>query len=216
MTTVIMTKTITKDQLVAWIKANADAINTHVDQLNRMDAAIGDGDFGASIQRGVNAATALLPSLEDADIGTMFTKIGMKMMSKMGGTSGPLTGTLYTKMGSKSKGKFELTAVEFSAMFLAGVEGVMKLGKAQVGDKTMIDAYFPAAEKMLEVSANGGTIVETIEQGALAAKVGYESTAEITASKGRSSYLGERSLGAIDPGAYAGFMLLEALLNVVK
>lgn len=80
----------------------------------------------------------------------------------------------------------------------------------------MIDAYYPAAQKMVEVSANGGTVLETIEAGMTAAKAGYESTAEITASKGRSSYLGERSLGAIDPGAYAGYMLLNALYQAVK
>ena len=207
--------TITQAQTVAWIQSYAQAVEEKVDHLNRLDAAIGDGDFGASIQRGLQSAMELLPTLPEADIGTLLSKIGMKMMSVMGGTSGPLIGTLYIKMGSKAQGKMELSGPEFGDAFKTGVEGVMQLGKAQVGDKTMIDAYAPAAEALVAALNEEVSLAVAVEQAAAAAKTGYENTARIVARKGRASYVGERGLGAIDPGAYAGYMLLKSLADVL-
>lgn len=207
--------TITQAQTAAWIQSYARAVNENVDQLNKLDAAIGDGDFGASIQRGLQSATELLPTLSEEDIGTMLSKIGMKMMTVMGGTSGPLMGTLYIKMGSKAQGKMELSALEFGDAFRTGVEGVMQLGKAQVGDKTMIDAYAPAAEALVTALNEQTPFPIAVAQATAAAKAGYENTAKIVARKGRASYIGERGLGAIDPGAYAGYMLLKSLSDVL-
>ncbi|MEM7799140.1 MAG: dihydroxyacetone kinase subunit DhaL [Chloroflexota bacterium] len=206
---------ITQKEITLWIERYAEAVRAHVDELNKMDAAIGDGDYGASILRGVNAATALIPSLEGLSIGGTLKKIGMKMMSTMGGTSGPLTGTLYVKMGSAAGDKLAITLAEFAAAFKAGVEGVMALGKAEVGDKTMIDSLYPAAEALVAAGAQQVSFKDGSAKATQAAKRGYETTADLVARKGRSSYVGERGRGAIDPGAYSAYLLMKAFEEVV-
>ncbi len=207
--------TITQSHVIAWLQAYTEAIETHVGQLNKMDAAIGDGDYGASIQRGLAAINPLISDLSDKDIGFILTKCGMKMMSAMGGTSGPLTGTLFVQMGNKAKGKMELDLIESAIALKAGVDGVMSLGGAKVGDKTMIDAFAPAVDALLGAAEENHSLPEALQKATAAAKTGYESTADLVAHKGRASYVGERSLGNIDPGAFSAYLLINALTETV-
>ena len=207
--------TITKTHIIDWLKTYTLAIDTHAGQLNRMDAAIGDGDYGASIQRGLEAANKLMPEISHLDIGAILSKCGMKMMSAMGGTSGPLTGTLFVQMGRITNGKQELTLADIAAAVQAGVAGVMALGKAQVGDKTMIDAFAPAVEALQAAVENDLSMAEALKNAAEAARAGYESTANLVAHRGRASYIGERGLGNIDPGAFSAYLLINALTETV-
>ena len=207
--------TITQPHIIGWFQAYKIAVDTHADQLNKLDAVIGDGDYGASIQRGLEAVSKLIPSVSDQDIGAILSKCGMKMMSTMGGTSGPLTGTLFVHMGIWAKGKRYLTLAEGTSAFKAGVDSVMSLGGAQVGDKTMIDAFVPAVETLQAAVKSGLSLSKALSQATQAAKDGYENTANLVAHKGRASYVGERSLGHIDPGAFSAYLLINALTETV-
>lgn len=209
-------ESLSKEHVVDWLTAYSDTVNAKLDELNKMDGVVGDGDYGASIKRGLDAVVDLLPGLEGEDIGAVFKKSGMKMMSVMGGTSGPLTGTLFVTMGKQSKDKMELTVPELAEALHAGVESVMKLGKAEVGDCTMIDAYYPAAEALLQAAKQDIPLQEAVQQAVAAAEAGYQSTAELQARKGRASYIGERAVGAVDPGAYSAYLMLNALSQALS
>lgn len=207
--------TITRDQVLHWLHTYADAVHSHVDELNRLDAAQGDGDFGASMQRGVQGVTSKLDSVKDMDIGPVFRTVAMTLISTMGGTSGPLLGTLFLQMGVSAAGKHALTLVEWCAALDAGIAGVMSRGNAQVGDKTMLDAFVPALDVLKAGAAAGLPLVEVLSRAALAARQGAEYTATIAATKGRASYLGERSLGHIDPGAMNAWLIMDAMAKSV-
>lgn len=204
---------ITKDNVLTWLDAYAVAVNANADELNRLDAALGDGDFGASMQRGVQAIQATLPTVADKDIGTIFKTLGMTLVSTMGGTSGPLLGTLFIQMGGKAQGKTELSLAEWTAMLQAGVDGIKARGKADVGDKTMLDAFVPALDALCEPH---GDLNAALYRSAEAARFGRDNTAHLVAKKGRASYVGERGLGAVDPGAANAYLLLNALAGSVK
>lgn len=206
---------LSNTQVVEWLRGYSDTVNDHFDELNKMDSVVGDGDYGVSIKRGLDAVIELLADLEDKDIGTVFKKSGMKMMSVMGGTSGPLTGTLFINMGKQSSDKMELSVEELAVALKAGVDSVMRLGKAEVGDCTMIDAYHPAATALTDAADQGDTLTAAIDKAVAAAESGYKHTAELQARKGRSSYIGERSIGAVDPGAYSAYLMLNALKEVL-
>ena len=201
--------------MLHWLHTYADAVHSHVDELNRLDAAQGDGDFGASMQRGVQGVTSKLDSVKDMDIGPVFRTVAMTLISTMGGTSGPLLGTLFLQMGVSAAGKHALTLVEWCAALDAGIAGVMSRGNAQVGDKTMLDAFVPALDVLKAGAAAGLPLVEVLSRAALAARQGAEYTATIAATKGRASYLGERSLGHIDPGAMNAWLIMDAMAKSV-
>jgi dihydroxyacetone kinase-like protein len=203
---------ITKQHILTWLAAYAAAVNANADELNRLDSALGDGDFGASMQRGVQAIQAKLPSVADKDIGTIFKTLGMTLVSSMGGTSGPLLGTLLMQMGNKAQGKTELSLGDWTDMLQAGVDGVKARGKAEVGDKTMLDAFVPALDALKEPH---GDLATALRRSAEAAEFGRDNTAHLVAKKGRASYVGERGLGAIDPGAANAYLFISTLAEVV-
>ena len=207
---------ITRDQILTWLIAYINAVNGSADELNRLDSALGDGDFGASMQRGVQAIGNKMQGFSDKDIGTIFKTIGMALVSAMGGTSGPLLGTMFIQMSGKSMGKQALSLVEWAETLQAGVEGIMMRGKAQVGDKTMLDALVPAVEVLKNAANDGLDLGVALRQSALAAKQGRDDTANIIAKKGRASYVGERGLGNIDPGAANAALFLDALAQTVS
>lgn len=204
---------ITRDQILTWLIAYINAVNANADELNRLDSALGDGDFGASMQRGVQAIGNKMQGFADKDIGTIFKTIGMALVSAMGGTSGPLLGTMFLQMSSKSMGKQALSLAEWTETLQAGVDGIMMRGKAQVGDKTMLDALVPALDALK--AADGAALNTALRQSADAAKQGRDDTANIIAKKGRASYVGERGLGNIDPGAANAALFLETLAETV-
>jgi dihydroxyacetone kinase-like protein len=200
---------ITNQTIVNWLRTYAAHIDNRADELNRLDGAQGDGDFGASMLRGAQAVLGKLDSVADKDIGTIFKTVAMTLISSMGGTSGPLLGTLFLQMSVKAGAAQSLTLAQWTEALDAGINGIMARGKAQVGDKTMIDALVPALDALR--TDPEATLADALTASAAAAQAGAAHTATITATKGRASYVGERSIGHVDPGALNIAILLEAL-----
>lgn len=198
---------ISRDAVLEWIKAFAAAVNANKDYLTQLDSAIGDADHGANMDRGMQAAVAKLPGVADKDIGTVLKTVGMTLVSTVGGAGGPLYGTLFMQMGTASAGKLELTLADWTAALEAGINGVIMRGKANPGDKTMVDALNPALAALKGAAA--APLPEALRQSAEAAEQGMTGTIPLVARKGRASYLGERSAGHQDPGATSSHMLLK-------
>lgn len=200
---------------IRWIQRYRDLIADNVDELNKLDAAIGDGDFGASMQRGLNAVVAVLGPGEPDSIGKLLHTVGTTLVSAMGGTSGPLVGTVFTKM---ARVVGDVDAVEASALvvaFRAAADGVGVLGGAERGDKTMLDSLLPAVEAMEAVVGGDHTLQTVLHSAAEAARTGAERTIELHARKGRASYVGSGGVGCIDPGATGMRYMFAALHDVV-
>ncbi len=185
-----------------WIGDYAGVIAEHRQELVRLDTAIGDGDHGTNMDRGMKAAVEKLEATEGDDIGALLKAVGMALVSKVGGAAGPLYGTLFLQMGTATAGKTELDLADWTAALDAGVKGVQSRGKAELQDKTMIDALVPAVEALKA----GGDLRASAD----AARTGMEATTPLEARKGRASYLGPRSVGHQDPGATSSMLLLEA------
>jgi len=205
-----VTHSVPRDAVLDWIKAYASAIADNKEYLTQLDAAIGDADHGANMDRGFQAALAKLPGVSDKDIGTILKTVGMTLVSTVGGAGGPLYGTLFMQMGTSSAGKLELTLADWVDALEAGVNGVVMRGKANLGDKTMVDALTPALVTLKEAAANGTPMREALVKSAQAAEQGMIATTPLVAKKGRASYLGERSAGHQDPGATSSHLLLKA------
>ena len=207
---------ISRDDVLDWIQVTAGILKENRDYLIKLDAAIGDADHGANMDRGFKAVKGKLPDLADKDIGTIFKTTGMTLLSTVGGAGGPLYGTLYLQMGMKSAGKMDLTLEDWIVALQAAVEGVVMRGKAELGDKTMVDALNPAVEALKEASSNGRSLSEALEYSAKAAEEGMTATIPWVAKKGRASYLGERSAGHQDPGATSSYLILQAAADTWK
>jgi phosphoenolpyruvate---glycerone phosphotransferase subunit DhaL len=203
-------------QAVSWVRASAAVIDEHAAALTRLDAAIGDGDHGTNMNRGFKAALQRLDGLEAADFGSVFKAVGMALISKVGGASGPLYGSFYLAVG-KDLGDAE-TAEDgaLAAALRAGYEGVVARGKAQLEDKTMLDAWHPALKALDAALAGGSDLGEALDQAERAAEAGMKATIPLVARKGRASYLGERSRDHQDPGATSTHLLVKALADVVN
>jgi len=192
----------------AWIGAYADTIAEHRVELVRLDTAIGDGDHGTNMQRGMNAAVEKLEATEGDDIGALLKAVGMALVSKVGGAAGPLYGTLFLQMGMATTGRSELDLAGWGAALEAGVKGVQSRGKAEPEDKTMIDALLPALDALRAAEADGASLGDALRRSADAAEAGMKATIPLEARKGRASYLGPRSVGHQDPGATSSQLLL--------
>ena len=201
--------TISRDAVLDWIKAYAAAIATDKDALTQLDAQIGDGDHGANMHRGFQAVLAKLPGVADKDIGSIFKTVGMTLVSTVGGAGGPLYGTFFMQLGTATGGKMEMTLADWSAALQAGVDGVVMRGKANPGDKTMVDALLPAAAALKAAAANGAALPSALRMAEQAGREGMVATIPLVARKGRASYLGERSAGHQDPGATSSYLLLR-------
>jgi len=201
--------TISRDDVLTWIKSYTAVIRENRDYLTQLDAAIGDADHGANMDRGFQAVLGKMPELADKDIGTIFKTVGMTLLSTVGGAGGPLYGTLFLQAGMKTAGKMELSLEDWLAALEAAVNGVVMRGKAEVGDKTMIDALNPALEALKQASEENKPLAEALQESAEAGKKGMEATIPLVAKKGRASYLGERSAGHQDPGATSSYLLLK-------
>ena len=210
---------------VAWLRAFAAHVAERRDELTELDAAIGDADHGVNMDRGLQAVLGKLPDgaapgasgstaaeggrIAVAPLGPLFRTVGMTLVSTVGGAGGPLYGTFFLELGRATGERTELNTAEWAAAVTAAVAGVQARGKAEPGDKTMVDALLPAASALRDAAASGASLAEAAEAAASAAELGMRATTPLVACKGRASYLGERSAGHQDPGATSSWMLLE-------
>lgn len=201
-------------QMAAIIEGMAKKIEAEKDYLTQLDNEIGDGDHGINLARGFEAVEKKLPSLAGGDIGALLKGVGMQLVSTVGGASGPLYGTAFMKAGMACKGLTELDGPAFVKAMEAAVDGIKMRGKATEGEKTMLDALCPALKVMQDEVAAGKLLKEALQDAAAAAEKGVEYTKTIIATKGRASYLGERSLGHQDPGATSSLYLLQVLAEM--
>jgi dihydroxyacetone kinase-like protein len=191
----------------AWIAAVAEAVRAEADRLTDLDAAIGDGDHGVNLRRGFDAASAALEALEPTTAGDVLGKTGTTLLSKVGGASGPLYGTVFRALGKTLRQGGSL-----ADGLQAALDGVQQLGKAAVGDKTLVDALSPAVAAYAAAAGDGEAAAA--RAAADAATEGVRATVPLQARKGRASYLGERSIGHPDPGATSTALILTTLAEV--
>ncbi len=203
----------------AWLRAAAAAVHDAAPYLTELDAAIGDADHGINLDRGMSAVVAALDAADTgggfADVETLAKKVGMTLVSTVGGASGPLYGTFFLRFAAAVPGAVELTAEQLGAAWRAGFGGVLARGKAEPGDKTMVDAWAPACTAYEEAVAGGARLGWALAAMATAAAAGRDVTEVLLARKGRASYLGERSMGHIDPGAASTALLLAAAVGTL-
>lgn len=201
--------TISGAEVVRWIQTYASTIAENRDYLTELDSAIGDADHGTNMNRGMSAVIEKLDGVTGDDIGGLLKTVGMTLVSKVGGAGGPLYGTLFMQMGAATAGKSELSIDDWAKAVDTGLKGVQARGKADPGDKTMIDALGPAAESLSQAAAGDSPLDEALSSAARAAEEGMKATIPLVARKGRASYLGERSAGHQDPGATSSFLLMK-------
>ncbi|MBB6552663.1 dihydroxyacetone kinase-like protein [Nonomuraea rubra] len=197
---------------VAWFEEAARLVRADRDRLTRLDAAIGDADHGTNLDRGL---TEVLKALADTAIESeaqVLATAGATLIRRVGGASGPLYGSLFRQMGKALE--TPVTLAGFAAAFEEGVVAVERLGKAALGDKTMVDALAPASRALALAVRDGVGVREALDQAARAAADGSKATIPMQARKGRASYLGERSIGHEDPGAASSALFMAALATV--
>jgi phosphoenolpyruvate---glycerone phosphotransferase subunit DhaL len=203
----------THDAVREWMERFAAEVAENRSYLTKLDGAIGDGDHGTNMDRGMKKALERLQASDGDDIGASLKAVGMALVSSVGGAAGPLYGTFFMQMGQAAAGRSELDLAGFTDAFDAGIQGVIKRGKAEPGDKTMLDALNPALEALRE--ADGDDVAAALGRAVQAAHDGMESTVPMVARKGRASYLGERSAGHQDPGATSSHLLLKSAAEAV-
>jgi dihydroxyacetone kinase-like protein len=197
---------IDRDATLDWMRRFAGEMGEHRQELVRLDTAIGDGDHGTNMDRGMRAALERLDAAEQANPGAVLKTVAMALVSKVGGAAGPLYGTLFLQM-STALGDSEPVDLEgWAAAWRKGLEGVQARGKAELGDKTMVDALSPAVEALEQA----GDLEGGLRAAAEAAEEGMKATVPLVARKGRASYLGERSAGHQDPGATSVTYLFQS------
>jgi dihydroxyacetone kinase-like protein len=196
-------------RVLAWVEAFSSTVAENREYLTRLDSAIGDADHGINMDRGMKAVMAKLDGLEGNDIGAMLKTVGMTLVSTVGGAGGPLYGTLFLQMGMATDGKTELGPEDWAAALDGAVNGVQMRGKAEPGDKTMVDALVPARDAFSAAVADGASFEEALRKSAEAAEEGMLATTPLVAKKGRASYLGGRSAGHQDPGATSSYLLVK-------
>jgi dihydroxyacetone kinase-like protein len=204
-------------QAVAWVRRTAAVIEEHATELTKLDAAIGDGDHGTNMARGFRTVSERLDGLPaDATVAAVFKAVSMALISKVGGASGPLYGSFYLAIGRSLGDQTEVDDAALAAGLRAGLDGVVARGKAQLEDKTMVDALHPALEALDAALADGKDLGGALDAAEAAARKGVAATIPLVARKGRASYLGERSRDHQDPGATSTHLIVEALADVVN
>jgi dihydroxyacetone kinase-like protein len=188
----------------------ASVISENAQYLTDLDAAIGDGDHGVNMARGVTAVIAALDESAPADMAALCKQVGMTLVKSVGGASGPLYGTFFLRMASALGPLDTVDAQSFANALRAGVAGVVQRGRAEAGDKTMVDALAPALDALDAALASGSGIAAALHDATAAAEKGRDATQSMVARKGRASYLGQRSVGHLDPGATSAVMLINS------
>jgi dihydroxyacetone kinase-like protein len=206
---------VTTADLVEWVRAFARLVDENKDLLTELDAAIGDADHGANMHRGMTAAVAAIDEAAAATPGALLKKVGMTLVSTVGGASGPLYGTFFLRFGGALGDAEPVGPDRFAAALRAGLEGVVARGKAEAEDKTMYDALAPAVEALEAALADGESWETALRRSSTAADAGRDATTAMLARKGRASYLGERSIAHQDPGATSAALLIAAALAAV-
>jgi phosphoenolpyruvate---glycerone phosphotransferase subunit DhaL len=205
------------EQAVEWVRRTAAVIGEHATELTKLDAAIGDGDHGTNLARGFRAVLERLDGLpEGADLGAVFKAVSMALIGKVGGASGPLYGSFYLAMGRELGDTTEVEDGALAAALRAGYDSVVTRGKAQLEDKTMLDAIHPALAALDGALADGKDLGAALDAAEASAREGVAATIPMVARKGRASYLGERSRDHQDPGATSSHLIIEALADVVN
>jgi dihydroxyacetone kinase-like protein len=203
---------ISTHSIPAFLQSIRREIEANAEEITALDQAIGDGDHVANLQRGLAALEKLADELVDMDWSSALMKIGMTLMSTMGGASGSLYGSLFLAMSKKAK-EVEQSAQGLAAVFQAGVDSVKARGKADLGEKTMLDTLIPASEALTQhANADLSHLLSAVKQ---AAHEGMLSTKDLLATKGRASFLGERARGHIDAGARTSQLMICAIADVI-
>jgi len=203
---------LTLETARSWIKGAALLISENAPMLTQLDTAIGDGDHGENMMRGFTAVERKLETGSPPDLAALFKLVGMTLLSSVGGASGPLYGGFFLELAKSSGGKEKLGRIEFGQILDNGLADIRRRGKAQLGDKTMVDAWSSALEGYR--SSASGDLGSALLLASDRAKAAAEGTVPMLARKGRASYLGERSIGHQDPGATSTWLLLKALASV--
>ncbi|HBY47587.1 MAG TPA: dihydroxyacetone kinase subunit DhaL [Thermomicrobiales bacterium] len=188
----------------------------HSVELTQLDAAIGDGDHGTNMNRGFTAAWAKVQEQSDQSLAAVIKAVAMTLISTVGGAAGPLYGTAFLRASAVIPANGATTTTDLAAAMKAALEGVQARGKATTGEKTMVDAISPAVDALTAAVEAGASAVDALDRAAEAARQGMESTIPLLATKGRASYLGERSIGHQDPGATSSYYILRAIADLVR
>lgn len=210
-----MATTVTLTTLTDWLKRFQAAVSEQQEYLTELDSAIGDADHGANMVRGMTAVVDKVLPAPAETMGDLLKKVGMTLVTSVGGASGPLYGTFFLRMAVSAGPATELDAAALGAALRAGVEGIVQRGKPELGDKTMYDALDPALNAYDASLQAGESLTEAIAAAAAAGATGRDATLELVARKGRASYLGDRSAGHIDPGSASAALLLDSLAQAV-
>lgn len=205
---------LTKQQVVDWLMRCGEVFSRERDFLTQLDTEIGDADHGLNMNRGFNKVVEKLPSVADKDIGFILKNTGMTLLSSVGGASGPLFGTFFIRAAQAANAKQSLDLAELQQMMQEGVEGVVMRGKAEPGDKTMCDVWWPVVESLGQSVQQNLSVAEALQRAADSAERAVEGTITMQARKGRASYLGERSIGHQDPGATSVMLMMKTLAEV--
>ncbi|KTR10398.1 dihydroxyacetone kinase subunit DhaL [Curtobacterium luteum] len=198
---------------IDWVRRSAATIDDHRAELVTLDREIGDGDHGENLDRGFRAVVEAIDAGSFDTPGSVFKTVATKLISTVGGAAGPLFGTAYLKAAQAAGDAEALDAPTLVAVLTAARDGVVSRGKAEVGDKTMVDAWTPAVDAAASAADDGATPEQVLAAAADAAATGAESTDALVARKGRASYLGERAVGHRDPGAQSTVYLLRAAVD---
>ena len=207
---------ITAEHVIRFIEGVAARIKTNRDYLVQLDSPIGDADHGINMDRGFTTVIEKLPTVADKDIGTILKTVGMTLVSTVGGASGPLYGTAFIRAGMALADRYELTPAEVVAALEAALEGIQARGKAQRGEKTMVDAIGPGIDVLKEAQSSGEDFLSAVRRAVAATEAGMKATIPMLATKGRASYLGQRSIGHQDPGATSSFLMAQVLLETIE
>jgi dihydroxyacetone kinase-like protein len=206
---------MTNEDSLHWLERVADVLHENASYLTQLDSSIGDADHGANMDRGFKAVRDKFPGMASMDISTQLKTVGMTLVSTVGGASGPLYGTAFLRASAAAGGKQDLSSADIVALLEAFLGGIVARGKAQPGEKTMIDALTPALAAAKQALQENLPPKELATRASQAAEEGMKATIPLLATKGRASYLGERSRGHQDPGATSSWLILRSLAEVL-
>jgi len=205
---------LTNKDVLHWLERTADVLHENRVYLTDLDSPIGDADHGTNMDRGFSAVRAKFPSMADMDIAGQLKTVGSTLVSTVGGASGPLYGTAYLRAAGMAAGKQELSPTDVVAMLDAFTGGIAARGKAHTGEKTILDALVPAVAAARLALGQGASLATITSQATAASEEGMKATIPMLATKGRASYLGERSIGHQDPGATSSWLILRSLAEI--
>ncbi len=205
-----MATKITNGQIVQMMESVCETMEQEKDYLSELDGAIGDGDHGVNMAKCFREVSKKLSESQDKDIGTILKNVGMVVLNSVGGAMGALYGTFFLRLAQESAGKTEIDLADFVQMFQAAEKGILEIGKASIGDKTLVDTLSPAVRALEKAKAQGKSLPEALSDFEEAARKGMESTKDLVARIGRASRLGERTRGHQDAGATSCYFILRA------